>query len=86
MLPACSPRVEPRDIARVSVLLCVGALAVGLAVALIGFGWRSGNGAVVGGLAILAGLAVLGAGLFFVGGAGVDALWLRLEKRKERQR
>jgi len=78
--------VHPRDIVRLSLLASLGGLLLAVAVWMITFGFgdtQQGGGSFIGILVLLAGLVVLLGALFLLGGAGIDAVWAKLEAWRE---
>lgn len=75
--------MEPRDLVRVSILVCFGALAIALAAWLLSFGFSpaAGSGSPLAPLVVLGGLVLLGGALLLLGGAGADAVWSRLRRQ-----
>lgn len=74
--------MQPRDLVRVSILACFGALALAAAAWLLAFAFSpGGGGSPLAPLVLLGGLAALLGALLLLGSAGADALWARLRRQ-----
>jgi hypothetical protein len=75
--------MEPRDIVRICLLATAGALCLGLAAGALSFafgGAQGGAGSFFALFVALAGLALLAVAVLLLGGAGVDAVWERVQR------